>query len=58
MAPFKSEAQRRKMIQLEKEGKLSPGTVERWESETTVKKLPERAAAVKAHRVKRAKVIK
>lgn len=32
--PFKSEAQRKKFIQLEREGKLAKGTTSRWESET------------------------
>ena len=39
--PFRSEAQRKKLIQLEKEGKLKPGTVAKWQSETKGK-LPER----------------
>lgn len=58
MPPFKSEAQRRKMIQLEKDGKLSPGTVERWETETPIKKLPEWVGAVKSNKIKKVKVIK
>lgn len=41
--PFKSEAQRRKMHQLESQGKLKPGTVSKWESETPNKAdLPKR----------------
>lgn len=40
--PFKSEAQRRKLIQLEKEGKLKKGTVEKWEKETGNTKLPDK----------------
>lgn len=39
--PFKSDAQRKKFIQLEKEGKLKKGTVAKWESETKGP-LPER----------------
>lgn len=42
MPNFKSEAQRLKFLQLEKEGKLAPGTAKRWEAETKNKKLPER----------------
>lgn len=41
--PFKSEAQRRKMHLLESQGKLKPGTVAKWESETPNKsELPKR----------------
>lgn len=39
--PFKSEAQRRKIYQLEKEGKIKKGTAAEWEAETFKKKLPE-----------------
>jgi hypothetical protein len=42
--PFKSEAQRKKFILLEKEGKLAKGTVEKWSAETGKTKLPERAS--------------
>lgn len=45
--PFKSEAQRRKFIQLEKEGKVPEGTVAKWEKETPKKRLPERVGAVR-----------
>lgn len=41
MPPFKSEAQRRKILQLEKEGKLKKGTAAAWEEETKGA-LPER----------------
>lgn len=34
MPPFKSEAQRRKFLELEKKGKLKPGTTEKWNEET------------------------
>ncbi len=40
--PFKSEAQRRKMAELEKEGKVKKGTFDTWNSETPRGKLPER----------------
>lgn len=40
---FKSEAQRRKMHQLQAEGKLKPGTVAKWEAATPNKAdLPKR----------------
>ena len=42
---FKSQKQRAKFYQLEKEGKISSETVKKWESETGDKKLPERAAS-------------
>lgn len=42
MAPFKSEAQRRKFKQLEKEGKISSETIAKWEEETPAS-IPERA---------------
>lgn len=42
MPPFKSEAQRAKFAQLVKEGKMSQATYDKWESETTDKKLPEK----------------
>jgi hypothetical protein len=48
MAPFKSEAQRRKFIELEKQGKLKTGTVAKWNSETT-KQIPERVKPSKIH---------
>lgn len=41
--PFKSQAQRRKFYALEKEGKMSKETVDKWESETGKAKLPEKA---------------
>jgi hypothetical protein len=41
--PFKSQAQRAKFYQLEKEGKMSKETIAKWESETP-KKLPEKVA--------------
>lgn len=39
--PFQSEAQKRKMIELEKQGKVPKGTVNQWNKETKGK-LPER----------------
>lgn len=42
--PFKSEAQRRKMYELEKQGKVPKGTASQWERDTPKgKKLPEKA---------------
>ena len=41
MPPFKSEAQRRKIQQLEREGKVKAGTSAQWARETKGK-LPER----------------
>lgn len=32
--PFKSEAQKRKIAQLEREGKVKKGTTEKWAAET------------------------
>jgi hypothetical protein len=47
--PFKSEAQRRKMHELEKQGKLKKGTAKAWAAETPKgKKLPERVTAPKS----------
>jgi hypothetical protein len=43
--PFKSEAQRKKFIQLQKEGKISSEVFNKWEKETGKKKLPERTKA-------------
>jgi len=40
--PFKSQAQRRKIAQLEREGKVKKGTTAAWEKETPAGKLPER----------------
>lgn len=40
--PFKSKAQIGKMKELEKSGKVPPGTVDRWLKETPKGKLPER----------------
>lgn len=40
--PFKSQAQRAKMIELEKQGKVKPGTVAKWEKETPKDSLPAR----------------
>lgn len=40
--PFKSEAQRRKMYGLMKEGKISKAVIEEWEEATGKRHLPER----------------
>lgn len=47
--PFKSEAQRRRLHKLAKEGKMNPVEVAKWEMETRMqgKKLPERLSAPK-----------
>ena len=42
MSPFKSKAQRRKFLQLLREGKISKATFLEWERATKGKKLPER----------------
>lgn len=41
MAPFKSDAQRRKFGEMVKEGKMSQATFDEWNSKTP-KKIPER----------------
>lgn len=46
--PFKSKAQQRKMYELEKQGKLKPGTASAWEKETpNLRSLPERVGKTK-----------
>jgi len=40
--PFKSESQRRKFAELLKQGKISQETFDKWDKETTDKKLPDR----------------
>lgn len=46
--PFKSKAQQRKMFELEKEGKVKPGTAEQWAKETpNISKLPQRVSKSK-----------
>jgi len=47
--PYKSEAQRKKMHQLEKEGKISHATVKEWDVASKGKKLPKH---VKKHKKK------
>lgn len=42
--PFKSEAQRKKFLQLVKEGKMPQSTFDKWQSETP-DKLPEKLGA-------------
>lgn len=42
MCPFKSEAQRKKWIELVKQGKISQKEYDKWEKETGSKKLPDR----------------
>lgn len=47
--PFRSQAQRRKIAQLEKEGKVKPGTSKKWESETkNPNALPEKKGKYKS----------
>lgn len=46
MAPFKSEAHKNKIAELEKAGKIKPGTSKKWAEETT-EKLPERLSPKK-----------
>lgn len=46
--PFKSKAQQRKIAELEKQGKVKPGTTEAWAKETTnLRSLPERVGKAK-----------
>lgn len=45
--PFKSEAQRRKMFELERQGKVPKGTAATWQRETPKGKLPERVGEKK-----------
>ena len=40
--PFKSEAQRAKIAELERQGKVKPGTFNQWNKETPKGKLPAR----------------
>jgi len=62
--PFKSEAQRRKFYELEKQGKMSSKTVQEFQAATGNQKLPERVtpkakeAKPKPAKVWFAKVIK
>ena len=43
MTPFKSEAQRKKIRELEDAGKVPAGTYDRWDSETSKdEELPDR----------------
>lgn len=57
MPPFKSESQRKKFIQLEKEGKLKPGTVKKWEAETKGQ-LPERVSKSRPKSIQEIKEIR
>lgn len=53
--PFKSQAQRAKFYELEKEGKLPKGTTAYWEEETKkagIKKLPERLSVAIPKKIK------
>ncbi len=52
--PFKSQAQRRKFAELLVKGEISPETFEEWNRETGSKKLPERVAAKRTAKRKRA----
>ncbi len=60
--PFKSEAQRRKFQEMQKEGKISQGVVDAFEADSKGLALPERAKpkekVKKAPKVWTAKVIK
>lgn len=60
--PFKSEAQRRKIFELEKQGKVPKGTAAEWQAATPKGKLPERVnkppKSTKVGKIKFAKVIK
>jgi hypothetical protein len=42
--PFKSWAQRARMVRLEAAGEIEKGTVEKWDAETDFRHLPKRAA--------------
>lgn len=64
MAGFKSEAQRKRLTQLHKEGKISKEVISGMHKDTGNKKLPERVKAPKkvekpiANKVFTAKIIK
>lgn len=45
--PFKSEAQRRKFGEMVKQGKITQGEFDKWNSETPKAKLPERVGPVR-----------
>lgn len=52
--PFKSQKQYLKLLQLEQEGKLKKGTVEKWRSETPdMDKLPEKVKPKNPRKVKK-----
>ena len=53
--PFKSEAQRRKFAQLEKEGKIKKGTFEEWNKDTP-KEIPEKVKPIGIDRIKKVKI--
>jgi len=46
--PFKSQAQKLKIAQLEKEGKVKKGTFEEWNKATPPGRLPKRIGPMKA----------
>ena len=50
--PFKSQAQRRKFVELLVKGEISPETFEEWNRETGSKRLPERVRKKPATRKK------
>jgi hypothetical protein len=50
--PFKSEAQRRKIAELEQEGKVPRGTFHEWSKATGKKILPERIGPKAPKKVK------
>jgi len=53
--PFKSQAQRRKFVQLLVEGKISAQTFEEWNQKTGGRKLPERMKRKRAVKKKTSK---
>jgi len=56
--PFKSEAQRRKFLELVSQGKMSKDTFEEWNRETK-EKLPERVGVKRyIKNVPKAKIVK
>lgn len=56
--PFKSQAQRAKLAELVKQGKMSQSTFDEWQSATGEQKLPERIGGQKPRVIKPNKVIK
>jgi hypothetical protein len=50
--PFKSEAQKKKFAQMVAEGKMSQATYDKWDSETTDKKLPEKLSSTNKSQIR------